>query len=53
VYKIDQIKVILALIVFGSIGVLHFFFGKEVGKWAALFGLAIWFGGMYFLNRRA
>ncbi|MFT4756297.1 MAG: hypothetical protein ACI91R_000942 [Vicingaceae bacterium] len=50
--KKDKTKVIIALITFGSIFVSYFIWGKEIAKYIAVAGFAVWFGSMYFLNKK-
>ncbi|MDA9783049.1 hypothetical protein OAD50_00370 [Vicingaceae bacterium] len=50
--KKNQTKGIIALITFGSIFASYFIWGKEIAKYVALGGFAVWFGAMYFLNKQ-
>jgi len=50
-YRKDQLKGILALILFGCIGLSYFFLGDETTKWVAVFAIIVWLGSMYFLNK--
>lgn len=51
-YRKDQLKGIAALIIFGSIALIYFFFGKDIAKIFAVVGFIIWIGTMYHLNKR-
>lgn len=48
----DKIKGIIALLVFGGIGLSFWLYGKEVAKYVAVAGFAIWLTTMYFLNKQ-
>jgi hypothetical protein len=50
--KKDQTKGIVALITFGSIFISYFIWGKEIAKYVAIAGFAVWLGAMYFLNKQ-
>jgi len=51
-YRKDQIKGIIALILFGTIGLSYFLFDKDVAKWVALVCTIAWLASMYFLNKK-
>ncbi|MBL4707767.1 MAG: hypothetical protein JKY48_04930 [Flavobacteriales bacterium] len=51
-FQKDKIKSIVAIVVFGGIAISYYFFGKEITKYVALAGFSIWFGSMYFLNKK-
>jgi hypothetical protein len=52
-YRKDQIKGIVALILFACIGISYFFFQNgDVTKTISIIGIVIWLGLMYFLNRK-
>lgn len=48
----DKTKGIAALIIFGGIFATYFIWGKEIAKYAAIGGFAIWLGVMFFLNKK-
>lgn len=48
----DKIKGIIALITFGSIAASFFLFGKDIAKYVAVVGFAVWLGTMFFLNKK-
>jgi len=50
--KKDKTKLIIAIAVFGSIGLSYFLWGKEISKYFAAAGFVIWLCSMYFLNKR-
>tara|TARA_R110002072_G_scaffold220291_6_gene377784 strand:- start:1859 stop:2020 length:162 start_codon:yes stop_codon:yes gene_type:complete len=50
-YRKDQIKGIVALVLFGLIALSYWLFGKEIAKWVATGGFVVWLATMYFLNR--
>ncbi|MEQ8625907.1 MAG: hypothetical protein RJQ00_01155 [Vicingaceae bacterium] len=52
-YKKDQQKGIIALILFGAIGMSYLFFSEKVAKIAAVVGFAIWLIAMYVLNKKS
>lgn len=52
-FQKDRIKAIVALVVFSSIVITYYFFGKEIAKYVALAGFVVWFGTMYFLNKKS
>ena len=51
-YKKDQQKGIIAIILFGAIGISYFFFSEEIAKGTAVAGIIIWLIAMFLLNRR-
>tara|TARA_R110000868_G_scaffold402515_1_gene678893 strand:+ start:1410 stop:1571 length:162 start_codon:yes stop_codon:yes gene_type:complete len=51
--KNDKIKGIVALVTFSSIMASYFIWGKEIAKYVAIAGFAVWLGAMYFLNKKA
>jgi hypothetical protein len=51
-YRKDQIKGIVAIILFGVIGISYAILGEEIAKGAAIAGIIIWFTSMYFLNKK-
>ncbi len=51
-YRKDQIKGIVAIILFASIGISYALFDKEIAKIVAVIGLVIWLSTMYILNKK-
>lgn len=52
-YRKDQIKGIVALILFACIGISYYFFKDgDVTKTISIIGIAIWLGLIYFQNKR-
>ncbi|MCB0803854.1 MAG: hypothetical protein HND54_10110 [Bacteroidetes bacterium] len=52
-YRKDQIKGIIALVLFGCIAIAYFFFeNEEIAKTASIIGIALWLISMYFLNKK-
>ena len=47
----DKNKAIIATIVLILIVLVYYFLGKEVAKYAALAGFALWLGVLYFSNK--
>lgn len=52
-HKKDRIKAIIAVVIFGSIGLGYWMFGKDIAKIIAVIGFVIWLGAMYHLNKQA
>jgi len=52
-YKKDQQKGIIALILFSAIGISYVFFSKEIAKITAVVGFIIWLIAMYVLNKKS
>ena len=50
-YRKDQIKGIVALILFACIGLSYLLFDKDFAKWVAIVAIVIWLSTIYFLNR--
>lgn len=50
-FRKDQIKGIIALILFACIGLSYFLFNEEIAKWVAVAGVIAWLVSMYYLNR--
>ncbi|MEQ8909942.1 MAG: hypothetical protein RIC95_12160 [Vicingaceae bacterium] len=52
-YRKDQIKGIIALVLFGALGLCYWFTeDDDVMVTAGIIALLLWLGSMYFLNRR-
>lgn len=51
-YKKDQQKGIIAIILFGAIGISYAFFSEAFAKGVAVGGIIIWLVAMYLLNKR-
>ena len=52
-YKKDQQKGIIALILFGAIGISYVLFSEKLAKIAAVAGFVIWLIAMYVLNKKS
>jgi len=52
-YRKDQIKGIIALILFACIGLSYFFLGDDATKYVTVLAIFIWLGSMYYLNRKS
>lgn len=48
----DKIKAIVGATLIGLILLVFYFFGKEVAKYAAILGFAVWLLTMYILNKK-
>jgi len=53
-YRKDQVKGIVAIILFGIIGISFFIFGEEsdVTRYVAIIACAMWLVSMYFINKK-
>ncbi len=51
-YKKDQQKGIIALILFGSIGLTYALFDKSTAKVVAVISIVIWLISMFMLNKK-
>ncbi|NBG66293.1 hypothetical protein [Acidiluteibacter ferrifornacis] len=53
-YRKDQLKGIVAIILFGLIGISFFIFGDEstITRYVAIISFAIWLISIYFINKK-
>jgi len=51
-YRKDRIKGIVALILFGTIGISYWILGEEFTKWIAIVAIGVWLMTIYILNRK-
>ena len=51
-YREDQIKGTIALILFAAIGLTYWLFEEEVAKVVAVIALVIWLATMFLINKK-